>query len=39
MMFATWGTIVMETDGNEWLVRQELLPEYEKIAEEYSYGK
>ena len=39
MMFATWGTIIMETDGSKWLVRQELLPEYEKIAEEYTYGK
>ena len=39
MNFATWGTIILQTDGTKWIVRQELKPDYVDIAERYVIGK
>ena len=39
MAFATWGVIRIQTDGTKWIVRQEILPEYQEIAKRYVYGK
>ncbi len=39
MAFATWGTIILQTDGTKWIVKQEILPEYQDIAKRYVFGK
>ena len=39
MFFATWGTIIMQTDGTRWTVKQDLLPDYVNIAKRYVYGQ
>ena len=33
--FATWGIIVMQTDGRKWIVHQEILPEVKEYTERY----
>ena len=33
--FASWGIIVMQTDGHKWIVRQEILPEIRDYIERY----
>ena len=39
MFFATWGTIIMQTDGTKWIVKQDLLPDYVIVAKRYVYGQ
>ena len=37
MSFATWGMITMQTDGTKWIVRQDILPDKQKIFDTYRY--
>ncbi len=37
MSFATWGMITMQTDGTKWIVRQDILPEMQEIADTYTW--
>lgn len=39
MAFATWGTILLQTDGQKWIVSQEYLPDYAEIASTYVIGR
>ena len=36
MFFATWGRMTMQTDGQKWIVRQDYLPGYDKVAMTYT---
>lgn len=35
VVFANWGIVVMQTDGQKWIVHQELLPERQDYADRY----
>lgn len=35
MMFATWGVITLQTDGEKWIVSQEINPETADYAQRY----
>lgn len=35
MYFATWGPITLQTDGEKWIVRQEILPDMKDYAAKY----
>lgn len=39
MNFATWGPIICRTDGTKWIVRQDILPEFENYARKYKLPK
>ena len=39
MSFATWGMLTMQTDGKKWIVRQDIFPEMQKVAETYRYPR
>ena len=35
LTFATWGIVVMQTDGSRWIVHQEIMPERQEFADMY----
>ncbi len=37
MSFATWGMITLRTDGKKWIVRQDIFPEMQEIADTYKF--
>ena len=39
MSFATWGMLTMQTDGKKWIVKQDIFPEMQKVAETYRYPR
>ena len=38
MTFATWGLITMQTDGQKWIVRQDISPDLTEYASKYKPG-
>lgn len=38
MTFATWGTIILQTDGQKWIVRQDIKPELADHARKFVPG-
>ncbi len=38
MAFATWGMITLQTDGEKWIVRQDIKPELAEFAQNYKPG-
>ena len=39
MTFATWGQITLQTDGETWIVRQDVKPELQEYARKYKIGQ
>lgn len=39
MTFATWGTITLQTDGQKWIVSQDVKPELAEHARKYVPGE
>ncbi len=39
MTFATWGLITLQTDGEKWIVRQDIKPDLAEYASKYKPGE
>ena len=39
MTFATWGLITLQTDGEKWIVRQDISPDMAEYARKYKPGR
>ena len=39
MTFATWGMITIQTDGEKWIVKQDIKPELQEYASKYQPGE